>query len=248
MPRNIRLTIEYDGTDFNGWQIQPKGVRTIQGEITKALTTIFKEKTRLIGSGRTDAGVHALGQVANFHTKSLMSLREIRNALNANLPPDVAILKVEEVPLEFHSQYSVKSKAYRYTILYREVRPAQQRHFCLFYRNKLNFQKMRGEAKVFVGCKDFKSFQSANKSNPTETVRTIKRVDIKKRGEYIFIEVEANGFLYKMVRNIVGTLLEIGSGKLSKGSIKQILSKKNRIYAGPTAKPQGLALLNVVYS
>ena len=261
--RNIKLTIEYDGTDFNGWQTQTARKekstpathnvhRTIQGEIEKALKKIFKQGLKLTGSGRTDSGVHALGQVASFKTRSSMPAGEMQNALNANLPDDIAIIKVEEAPSDFHAQYSVKSKTYRYTILNRNMPCAQQRNFCLLYPYKLNIRAMREETKSLVGHHDFKSFTASDpakrkKGVKENTVRTIKRLTITKKGDFLTLDIEANGFLYKMVRNIVGTLLAVGSGKLAKGSIKQILAKKDRNTAGITAKPKGLALLEVKY-
>jgi len=263
MTRNIKLTIEYDGTNFCGWQTQTarngstkqtnrSAHRTVQGEIEKALKKIFKKNLNLAGSGRTDSGVHALGQVAHFKMSSSMPVEEMQSALNANLPEDIAIIKIEEVPLDFHAQYSVKSKTYRYTILNTNSRCAQQRNFCLYYPYKLNTRRMREEAKYLIGCKDFKSFTASDpakcKANKKEnTVRTIKRLAITRKGENLIFEIEANGFLYKMVRNIVGTLLEVGRGKLERGSIKQILSQKDRNAAGNTAKPKGLALLEVRY-
>jgi len=263
MTRNIKLTIEYDGTNFHGWQTQTarnnslkrsnrRTHRTVQEEIEKALKKIFKENFKLTGSGRTDSGVHALGQVAHFKTRSSMSVIEMQNALNANLPDDIAMIKVEEVSLDFHAQYSVKSKIYRYTILNTSARCAQQRHFCLYYPYKLNIRRMKEEAKDLVGRKDFRSFTASDpakrKTNKKETtIRTIKKLSITKKGSNLIFDIEANGFLYKMVRNIVGTLLEVGRGKLTRGSIKQILAQKDRHAAGNTAKPKGLALLEVRY-
>jgi len=263
MARNIKLTIEYDGTNFCGWQIQTarKGSRqqsshqkhrTVQEEIEKALKKIFKHNLLLTGSGRTDSGVHALGQVAHFKTHSSMPITEMQNALNANIPDDIAIIKIEEVPLNFHAQYSVKSKTYRYTILNTAARCAQQRHFCLYYPYKLNIQRMKEEAKNLIGRKNFQSFTASDpakrKANKREsTIRTITRLTITKKGSNLIFDIEANGFLYKMVRNIVGTLLEVGRGKLTNGSIKRILSKKDRNAAGNTAKPWGLTLLKVRY-
>ena len=247
--RNIKLIIEYDGTDFNGWQIQPQH-RTIQNEIEQALQKIFNKKIRLIGSGRTDSGVHALGQVANFKTQSVMSCEKIQKALNAVLPADIVILNTEEVSLKFHSQYDAQRKMYRYMVLNRSVPCAQQRNFCLFYPYKLNLRLMRQESKILIGKHDFKSFQAIDTSKPhrsKDTIRTITQLDIKKRGDYIYIEIEANGFLYKMVRNIVGTLLEIGSGKLLKGCMQEILFQKSRTHAGYTAKAKGLTLMAVCY-
>lgn len=263
MTRNIKLTIEYDGTGFNGWQTQtarhgkrpftPQSPdRTIQGEIEKALHKIFDERLKLVGSGRTDSGVHALGQAANFKTRCTMPTTEMQKALNANLPDDIAVIKVEEVPSDFHAQYSVKSKTYRYTILNRPVRCAQQRNFYLFYPYKLNVRAMREEAKSLVGRHNFKSFTASNpakheKKKKDNAVRTIKRLTITKKGDFINLEIEADGFLYKMVRNIVGTLLEVGRGKRKKGSVERILAKKDRKAAGTTAKPKGLSLLEVKY-
>jgi len=247
--------MEYDGTDFNGWQMQSphKSQRTVQGEITKACQRIFNEKISVIGSGRTDSGVHALGQVAHVKIpSSSLTLTKIQKALNAHLPKDIVILKIEEVPLAFHAQYDVKTKTYRYILLNRDTRCAQQRHFCLFYAHKLNIPLMKKEAQSLIGRKDFKSFQASDpsKRSPSQkgnSIRTIKRMEIKKRGDTILIDIEANGFLYKMARNIVGTLLDIGNGKLPQGSIKSILSKKDRFFAGSTAKAHGLTLLEVEY-
>lgn len=263
MAKNIKLTIEYDGTNFHGWQTQAtrnkshiqtkrRAQRTVQEEIEKVLKNIFKRNLKLIGSGRTDSGVHAFGQVAHFKVNTSMSVIEIQNALNANLPDDIAIIQVEDAPLNFHAQYSVKSKTYRYTILNATARCAQQRHFCLHYPYTLNIRRMREEAKDLVGRKDFKSFTASDpakrKANKREdTVRTIKRLAITRKGDNLIIEIEATGFLYKMVRNIIGTLLDVGRGKLTKGSIKQILAEKNRHAAGNTAKPKGLALIRVRY-
>lgn len=250
--RNIKLTLEYDGTHFNGWQIQPSHKRTIQGEIEKALKAIFKKKIRLTGSGRTDSGVHALGQVANFKTTSSLSTAEILKALNANLPEDIVVLKAEEVTLKFHAQYSVKRKTYRYSILNRPTRSAVQRHFCLHVPHKLNLTAMRSEGRSLAGRQDFRSFMAMNPAERhtikgKDTVRTISKLNIQKKGAYLYIELEANGFLYKMVRNIVGTLLAVGSGKLPKGSVRKILKEKNRMCAPATAPAKGLCLLKVNY-
>ncbi len=249
--KNIKLTIEYNGTRYNGWQIQAPGQKSIQGEIKEALQKILKENILLIGSGRTDSGVHALGQVANFKTKSLWPLIKIQKALNAILPDDISIVHIKEVPLDFHAQFSAKSKIYRYTILNREAKPAILRDFCLFFRPKLNLTLMKREARCLLGRHDFKSFQATPPREIREknksTVRTIKRLDIKRKGDYILMEIEANGFLHKMARNIVGTLLEAGRGHLPAGSLKKILAKKNRISAGDTAKAKGLALVEVKY-
>lgn len=247
--RNIKLTIEYDGTDFYGWQVQIKSQRTIQAEIEKALKKIFKKYVTLFGSGRTDSGVHALGQVANFHAATKLPITTIQTALNAILPQDIAVVGIAEVGPRFHARFSVKSKIYRYAILNRPARCALQRRFCLFYPYPLNLRLMRVEAKALVGRHDFRSFQAANLSRDEKatTVRTVRGVEIKKKDDFIYIDIEADGFLYKMVRNIVGTLLRIGGGKLPKGSLPQILKRKDRSVAPAPAKAQGLTLIEVKY-
>lgn len=263
MIRNIKLTIEYDGTDFNGWQIQSakersvktrrnsNKLRTVQGTIEQACQKVFKERIRLIGSGRTDSGVHALGQVANFKTNSRLTPKEIVRAINASLPDDVSIVDAQDVPDNFHAQYSVKSKIYRYTILNRPAPPAINRDFYYFFPYKLNTRAMRQELKTLVGRKNFKSFQASDAKRPQkkakDTVRHIKQAILKVKSDFITIDIEADGFLYKMVRNIVGTLIEIGKGKIPKGSISKILAKKNRLFAAQTAKAKGLCLLKVKY-
>ena len=250
--RNIKLTIEYDGTNFKGWQIQDKKSRTLQGEIQNALSTLCKEEIRLNGSGRTDSGVHALGQVANFKTKSKKPLIEFRKALNAILPHDIAVREVVEVDDRFHARYSAKSKIYRYTLLNRETRSSFDRNLYHLYPWKLNLTAMRQEAKSLIGRHDFKSFQAsdpAKKDLPFEknSVRTVKRIDVKKKGNYIIIDMEANGFLYKMARNMIGSLLEVGRGHLKIGSLKNILKKKERVKTLKTAPSQGLSLVQVKY-
>lgn len=251
--RNIKLTLEYDGTDFNGWQMQDKSKRTVQGEIEKALSKILKKKTAVTGSGRTDSGVHAKAQTANFKTTSKMTPFQVIKALNALLPKDVSVVAVQEVPLNFHARYSVKSKIYRYTILNRESRSPLTGRFSLFYPRSLNLFRMRKEARILIGRKDFRSFQAVDSAldkkdlKNKNTIRAIRRMDIRKNRGFILIDIEANGFLYKMVRNIVGSLLEIGSGKRPLGSMKDILNKKSRLGAGQTAPAKGLCLLEVKY-
>ncbi|MCK5581769.1 MAG: tRNA pseudouridine(38-40) synthase TruA [Candidatus Omnitrophica bacterium] len=250
--KNFKLTVEYDGTKFNGWQVQAQNERTIQGKIEQALKIIFKKRIRLYGSGRTDSGVHASGQVANFKTSTQKSDNEILNAINANLPPDISIINIQEVPLDFHSQYSAKRKTYRYTILNRKARSAQNRNFYLHFPHTLNVTAMRQDIKNLVGKKDFRSFMASDtalrKTGKTKkTVRTIYDAKIQKKGDLIYIDITANGFLYKMVRNIAGTLIAVGTGKMPKGSIHQILQKKDRILAGDTAPAKGLCLLQVEY-
>ena len=246
--KNFKLTLEYDGTGFNGWQIQSQGERTVQGEIQKVLLQIFKQEINVIASGRTDAGVHALGQVINFKVRSRMVPREVQKAMTSFLPSDIVIKDAQEVGLKFHAQYNAISKTYRYTILNRAYASAKERNFCQFYPYKINLVRMRQEAKSFLGKNDFKSFEAADHVRAKHsTVRFIKRIDIKKKDNWIVIDIEADGFLYKMVRNMVGTLLNAASGRLPKGGIQTILDKKDRCLAGQTAEPQGLSLLEVKY-
>ena len=246
--RNFKLTLEYDGTDFKGWQIQGNGERTVQAELETALSKIFKKKVNVIGSGRTDSGVHASGQVAHVNADTRMETDKIQKALNANLSEDIVAIKVQEVKKDFHAQFLAKSKIYRYSILNRSYPCAQSRRFLYYYRYPINLSLMRKEAKCLIGKKDFRSFQAADfLRKDRNTIRTIKRITIRKKENLITIDIEANGFLYKMVRNIVGTLLEIGSGLLPKGSLKKILKQKDRSYAGITAPAYGLCLIEVKY-
>ncbi len=270
-PRNIKLTLEYDGSNFHGWQIQRlsadyiipstdnchmtednqhnKEFRTVQGELKRSLDKICKENVIVFGSGRTDTGVHALGQVAHFQTHTDKSCTILHRALNANLPEDISVVKVEEVPLKFHAQFSVKSKTYRYLILNRNSRSPIEKDNVCFYPHKLNIKLMKEEAKALMGRHDFKAFQSANPQRLKEksTIRTISKLEIKKRGDVISIDIAANGFMYKMVRNIVGTLLAIASGQLPKGSAKKILKSKDRTTAPAPVHAKGLYLLEVKY-
>ncbi|MFH1778144.1 MAG: tRNA pseudouridine(38-40) synthase TruA [Candidatus Omnitrophota bacterium] len=248
--RNIRLVIEYDGTNYMGWQTQKKNLKTIQGTIEKVLREILQEKVNIIGSGRTDRGVHALGQVANFKTKSSILTSKLQQALNSLLPPDIVIKKAEDVGLEFHARFTVRSKIYRYTILNSSTPRAISRDYYIYLKYPLDVVKMQKEAKCLLGRHNFKSFQAADrawrkKDRKSET--NIKMLNISKKDDFIYIDIEATGFLYNMVRNIVGTLIEVGRGKFPGGRVKAILEKRDRTYAGPTAAAKGLCLVQVKY-
>lgn len=246
--RNFKLTLEYDGTDYNGWQIQLQGERTVQGEVQRVLSRIFKHKVTVVASGRTDAGVHALGQVVSFKARTKMTPAQIQRAMISFLPADVVVRDVQEVSIKFHAQHSARSKTYRYTILNSKIPCAKERNFCHFYPYKLVLSKMRREAKVLLGKHDFKSFEASDpERGEHSSVRTIESIMITKKGDWIYIDIKADGFLYKMVRNIVGVLLDAGSSRLARGGVGAILEEKNRCKAGQTAVPQGLCLLNVVY-
>lgn len=245
--RNIKLEIEYDGTNYAGWQVQPnvRG-RTIQQVIEKTLRKILQEKINLIVSGRTDAGVHARAQVANFFTKSVMPISRLKLAVNGVLPEDIKVTKLKEEKKTFHSRFKVKSKIYRYTILNRDFSSPLLRNTVYFYPHPLDVSLMRSEARVLLGKHDFSAFVASlgREKNP---VKVIKKVSIIKKNNFIYIDLEADGFLYNMVRNIVGTLIEIGRGKLAKGALKKILSSGDRRLAGQTAPAKGLCLLKVNY-
>lgn len=246
--RNLKITLEYDGENYCGWQTQHSRIKkpSIQQRLEKTLQKILQEKIKVIGSGRTDAGVHALGQVANFKTQSLLPLNKLKLALNALLPKDISVAKIEEAALTFHSRFSAKSKLYRYNILNQPYRSALLRRQTYFYSYPLNINLMRKEARCLLGRHDFKSF-CASAGSSKYTVRAIKRIALKKNGPLITLEIEADGFLYNMVRNIVGTLIEIGRGKFPAGSLKKILLAKERKFAGPTIPARGLVLVKVNY-
>ncbi|MFH1355174.1 MAG: tRNA pseudouridine(38-40) synthase TruA [Candidatus Omnitrophota bacterium] len=246
--RNLKLRIEYDGTDYAGWQVQKNRRKTIQETLETALRKILQEKVRIIASGRTDAGVHAQGQVANFKTKSAITLDRLQMALNGILPDDIKVAKIEEERLEFNSCLNAKSKIYSYSILNRRYPSPLLRRKVYFYHYPLDIGLMRREARSLLGRHDFSAF-CASGSGAKDGVRRIKRISIRhsKKPELFTIDIEANGFLYNMVRNIVGTLLEIGRGKLARGSLKKILRSRDRKLAGPTAPACGLCLLKVHY-
>lgn len=237
--------IEYDGSNYAGWQIQ-NNAKSIQGVLESALKRITDKKTRLISCGRTDAGVHAKGHVANFRTKSKIALVNLQKGLNSLLPRDIVIKEVKEVPLNFNARYDAKSKIYRYTILNRSHPAALFRDYFYYVPYKLNLSLMKREARPLLGRHNFKSFQAADKKERS-SIRTIKKLRIESKADYIVIEIEADGFLYNMVRNIVGTLIEIGRGRFKAGSMKKILKAKNRNLAGPTAPAKGLCLAEVRY-
>lgn len=240
--RNIKLTIEYDGTNYAGWQCQTSQ-KSIQESIEKILRKILQEGIRLIASGRTDAGVHASAQVANFKTAKNIPLQKLQRGLNGLLPEDIVVSKIEEVPLSFHSRFSARSKIYRYTILNRPYPSAFLKNSAYFYPYPLDIGLMRKSAKSLLGRHDFRAF-CASGSSAKSTIRTIKRIAIKKsttnrklqtaNPAVITIDIEADGFLYNMVRRIVGGLIEIGRGRTKKLS-------------GPTAPACGLCLVKVGY-
>jgi tRNA pseudouridine38-40 synthase len=243
--RNIKLTIEYDGKDFNGWQKQPTKLN-IQGEIEKTIESITGEKVELIASGRTDAGVHALAQVANFKTNSNLPIEKFAVAINSKLKKSIRIKKAEEVDERFHSRYNCKQKTYRYIINNGENASAIYRNLEYFVPNKLNINEMKKAIKYFEGEHDFKGFKASGTSSKS-SVRTIYKANIIEDKERIIIELTGNGFLYNMVRIISGTLLEVGLGKIKAEDIPYIIDSKDRKNAGKTLPPYALYLVKVEY-
>ena len=243
--RNIKLVIEYDGKDFNGWQKQPNKLN-IQGEIENVIANITKEEVELTASGRTDAGVHALGQVANFKTNSQIPIEKFPIAINSQIKNSIRIKSAEEVDERFHSRFNCKRKTYRYVIDNSKYGSAIYRNLSYHVSTKLNVDEMKKAIKYFEGEHDFKAFKSSGTSSKS-SVRTIYKAIIKEKDENIIIELTGNGFLYNMVRIIVGTLVEVGLGKIDSKEIPDIIESKDRQRAGKTLPPQGLFLLEVEY-
>lgn len=254
--RNIRLIIEYDGTGFNGWQTQRlkaqgsrvkgKRLKTIQGEIEKAAKKLIGKKISLIGASRTDSGVHAKAQVANFRTDSSLPISSIKNGLNSLLPRSISIVSAEETALKFHSRFDAKSKLYKYTIVNRKSRSPLLYRYAAYFSYDMNIPAMRKAGRYLIGKKDFRSFQASDKKEK-DSIRTVKRIQVISRPPLIEIYVQADGFLYNMVRNIAGTLMEVGRGRFKPETVKEILGKKHRPCAGHTAPAKGLCLEKVFY-
>jgi tRNA pseudouridine38-40 synthase len=256
--RHLRLTLQYDGTEYSGWQIQDKG-RTIQGVVEEAVSTITGESTRVTGASRTDAGVHAIEQVASFRTGSALSIDVFKRALNANLPPDIRVLNVLECPEYFHPRYSAKSKTYSYFLSYGSLYPVFLRRYLWHvpYPLARGIDVMKEAAGYIVGEHDFSSFQASGCSSKN-AVRRVFSINVSEHPLLDFmgfkfnvpaikISITANAFLRHMARNIVGTLVEVARGKITPASLKEILESKDRRHAGPTAPPTGLFLENIQY-
>ncbi|MBE6054647.1 MAG: tRNA pseudouridine(38-40) synthase TruA [Clostridium sartagoforme] len=243
--RNIKLTIEYDGTNYLGWQKQKEG-KTIQGTLEEAISSLTKEEVEIIGSSRTDAGVHAKGFVANFKTNSRIPENKYREAINHKLPEDIVIINSEEVDKEFHARYNAMGKTYSYSILNREVPSAINRNYLYHVKRNLDIEAMKEACKYFIGTYDFSSFKTSGSSVKT-TIRTISELYIEEKGDIIKIYVTGDGFLYNMVRIIVGTLIMVGSNKIDPKEIQNIIESKQRENAGICVPAAGLVLEKVYY-
>jgi tRNA pseudouridine38-40 synthase len=243
--RTIKLTISYDGAAYKGWQLQKNG-STVQGKLEEALKKVFGSKHRLHGAGRTDSGVHARAQVAHFRISNSIPVKKIPVALNSVLPEDIAVTQAKEVPDGFHSRFDAKEKNYRYYIYAEKQRDPFHEKYSWRIPYDLDVSLMKKEAKELIGRHDFKSFQARDKKERS-SVRTVKSLRIKKETPFVIIDIAADGFLYNMVRNIVGTLVDIGRGYSPPGSMKKILREKDRRQAGPTAPAKGLFLVRIKY-
>lgn len=243
--RNIKLTLAYDGTDYKGWQHQKNGI-TIQQVLTEKLERLCKHKITLRTAGRTDAGVHAKGQVTNFQTDATIPIERITKALNGMLPKNIIVYRAEEVEQDFHAGFSATSKTYRYVIDNGAYPDIFASRFAFYEPWKLDVAAMTEVSEIFLGKHDFRSFCAAGGSSKT-FVRTIKSLKINTIGNYIYIDITADGFLYHMVRNIVGLLLKTGLGRLTKAQAQLILEACDRTKAPATAPAKGLSLWEVQY-
>ncbi|MDF2952017.1 MAG: tRNA pseudouridine synthase [Anaerocolumna sp.] len=246
--RNIKLVIEYDGSRYDGWQKQVGhlGDISIQDKIEAVLNKMENETVNLIGAARTEAGVHAYSQIANYQTNSKMKLYEIKHYLNRYLPRDIAIIEVAEVPERFHSTFNAKAFRYQYKITMGEVQSVFDRKYNYYSFHKLDILKMRQAASFFIGTHDLAAF-SDNKRMKKSTVREIKSIDIYSDINEISITIEADDFWPNMARIIIGTLIDVGEGKIAPDATKNIIESKQRENAGPTAEARGLFLLEVLY-
>ena len=243
--RCIRMTIAYDGTNYHGWQEQP-GQVTVQGTLVEALARILRERPAVEGAGRTDSGVHALGQVAAFKTEHPMPVERLHAAVNARLPEDICVTEMREAPPGFRPSHFAVGKHYRYRIHRSPFKPVFEARYVWHWYQPLALEPMREAARLLVGRHDFRSFEGRGSARE-DTVREVTRLDILEAGPELHFEVEGGRFLYRMVRNLVGTLTEVGRGHRPVGWVGEVLAARDRMAAGPTAPPQGLCLMEVRY-
>ncbi len=244
--RNLKLTIQYDGSRYNGWQRQKKGESTIQYKVENVLSKLTGEEIKIIGCGRTDSGVHAENYIANFHTECTLSEDMMLDYLYEFLPEDIVVKAIEEEGERFHARYNAKSKTYVYSINNSKFRNVFRRKYEYHIEAKLNLNEIKRAVEVLIGTHDFQSFTNL-KSGSKSTIRTINFINISEKDHIIKIEVNGDGFLLNMVRIIVGTLLEVGKGKLKAWDVKKILEEKKRVEYGPMANAKGLCLKDVQY-
>lgn len=243
--KRVKLTVAYDGTNYHGWQIQPNGI-TIEQVLNHHLSELLREEIKVIGASRTDAGVHALGNVAVFDTSARMPAEKISYALNTRLPVDIRIQDSCEVPMDFHPRFRNTVKTYEYRILNRKFADPTKRLYSFFYYFPLDVVKMQRASLYLLGEHDFSSFCTA-KPEIENTVRTIYSLEVVRENDMITIRVSGSGFLYHMVRIIAGTLIRVGTGSIEPEQVKEILEAKDRTLAGETARPEGLTLVGIEY-
>lgn len=243
---NIKITLSYDGTDFLGWQECIDGA-TIEETLRKTLETIYQHPIHLQAASRTDRGVHAEEQVVNFITEKSLDLNRLKISLNQLLPKAIRILKIEEAPKTFHPTLDAKGKEYHYSLCLTPVQSPFRRHFSWHLLSPLHLDRMKEGAAFFIGTHDFKAFSNTIDSKPKDTFCTLTCLDVVEDGVSLRFEIKGNRFLYKMVRNLVGTLVYLGMGKLSLDEVKNLLKKKDRTLAGITAPAHGLTLKKVYY-
>ena len=243
--KRIKLTVAYDGTDYCGWQIQPNGI-TVEEVLNRNLSELTGEEINVTGASRTDSGVHAQGNVAVFDSDTTIPPERIAYAVNRKLPEDIVVIRSEEVPGDWHPRYQETEKTYEYHILNREMPDPVRRRDTYFVSYPLDLEAMRRAAAYLKGEHDFRSFCNVH-TDVQDTVRTIYDLDIIRSGDLVTVRIRGNGFLYNMVRIIVGTLVRVGRGFYSPGQVKGILEAKERTSAGVTAPPQGLVLVKIDY-
>lgn len=243
--RNVQIIIEYDGLNYVGWQNQKNGI-SIQYTLEQGLSILLKEDIKLIGSGRTDAGVHAYGQSANFYTASSIPIDKFPYAINTKLPKDIRVINAKERTMDFHSRYNAKKKVYQYKISVRPLGTALDINRVWQVKKHLDYSKMAKSLPLFLGSKDFTSFSSIHSASK-DKVRNISKFEMESLGNNIIFTIEGNGFLYNMVRIIIGTIIEVGLSKIELDEVSKIFEYKDRTKAGKTAPPQGLYLKEVIY-
>lgn len=243
--RNIKVVVEYDGTDFHGFQRQA-GDRTVQEELERAASQIMQEPAAVIGAGRTDAGVHACGQVINFRTHNPIPVERISVALNSVLPPDIAARSAEEVDLDFHARFDARRRCYIYRILNVPLRAPLARRYATWVRQPLAVAEMQAAALLLTGEHDFAAFCCSH-GKPQQTRRTIEQLEVQQEGPWITVQIVAPSFLFRMVRTIVGALLAVGGGRKTKEDVARMLATGQRDEDCPVAPPQGLCLAWVSY-
>ncbi|MEE8142951.1 MAG: tRNA pseudouridine(38-40) synthase TruA [Planctomycetota bacterium] len=244
--RRLRLVLEYDGTDFHGWQFQ-EGVRTVEGCLQEALTRLSRGPVETAAASRTDSGVHALGQCVLAVLESDLEICQLGAALNSWMPPDLAVRECQEAEPGFHPRHDSLEKRYLYQILNRRQKSVFSRAYSWWVPQPLEDGRIREAARHMVGEHDFAAFSNRTKDAPENSVRRMRLLDWQQKGEHCTFQVIGSGFLYRMVRNLVGTLVEVGRGRLDSGEIPQILRSRERQRGGPTAPPQGLYLMEVSY-